>query len=373
MTRLSRVIATVGLALLAVAIVLLGAVLPNLGSAVTVRVAWQPESTNATLVSVTVSDHRAFSLPFTAAVLPGSQYSTDLKPVYVLEDSHASCFFGSLSDVQALIGRVANQYPGLPIHVVNASGVLGVLSSSPDAILLLLECGVIPVAPADPGDTALQNWLRAGGTLIWAGGPLGFFDQVVRFPQYDLSTPGWDGQTNILGFPLVDATPGPAGFPTAFSGDNAVGTIASAAAQALGVTYTPAAYGANVSEVVAHAGQDLGYDTPSNSSSGSVRSSLVFLPVGRGYVEYFGGALWGYSGQYLPNGGASLGFDVATLLGSGARFASGPVELISATVGAYSSYSLSLRYTPRPPGEIAVIRAVVGGLPYSLAVFTVGP
>lgn len=360
-----------GVAAVVLAIALISVVGPLAGPVVTASVERTQPTGGGTSITVSVSDHRAFSAPVNVAVLPGIFYGAATRPIFAFEDARASCFFGSQSDVASVVSRVQQTLSALgltqPIQVENASGVLGVLANSPHAILLLLECGVVPISPLDPSDLALRDWIAGGGTLVWAGGPLGFFNQVVTSPTYGLQTPGWAGQTELVGFPIANIVPGPPGIPTAWP-EATAGTVPSERATALGLSYAGVPYGANASEVSAHGGVNLGWNATVGSAS---RMSLAYIPVGAGGVLYFGGALWAFAGPSVPDAGADLGYDLSILLALGLAYLAGPVVSTSVLVAGWSTVEVTLTAGPSLGPLAIVVEALVGSTPVAVQGFVV--
>ncbi len=358
-----------GAAAVMLGIVLLTAAAPLAGPVVTATVERAQPVAGGTSITVSVSNHRIFPAPVNVAVLPGTLHGAKSRPIFAFEDARASCFFGSPSDVASVVSRVQQTLAGLgltqPIQVENASGVLGVLADSPHAILLLLECGVVPISPLDPADLALHNWLVGGGTLVWAGGPLGFYDQVVTSPTYALQTPGWAGQTELVGFPIANIVPGPPGIPAAWPKATS-GTVPSARAAALGLSYAGVTYGANASEVSAHGGVNLGWNATVGSTS---RMSLAYIPVGAGAVLYFGGALWAYAGPSVPDAGADLGYDLSILLSLGLDFLPGPIVSTSIVVGGLGRVGVTLTEGPSTAPLAIVVESLVGSTPVAVEGF----
>ncbi len=360
-----------GVAAVVLAIALISVVGPLAGPVVTATVERVQPAAGGTSITVSMSNHRVFAAPVNVAVLPGTFYGAATRPIFAFEDARASCLFGSQSDVASVVSRVQETLSGLgltqPIQVENASGVLGVLAGSPHAILLLLECGVIPISPLDPSDLALHNWIAAGGTLVWAGGPLGFYNQVVTSPTYGLDTPGWAGQTELVGFPIANIVPGPPGIPVAWPKATA-GTVPSARASALGLSYAGVTYGANASEVSAHGGVNLGWNATVGPTS---RMSLAYIPVGAGGVLYFGGALWAFDGPSVPDAGADLGYDLSILLALGLTYLPGPIVSTSVLLRGWSTVEVTLTAGPSVAPLAIVVESLVSSTPVAVQGFAV--
>jgi uncharacterized protein len=271
--------------------------------------------------TVSVLSHRPLPLSVSVSSLSATMLHLDQRPIYVLEDPTLSCSFGSIGDLEALEARITQELTELggplPLHVVTGAELLGVVATNPQAVVLDLECGVLPVSSFDPAGTVYTTWLQDGGVLVWSGGPLGFFHQVVSGPAVaNLSYPGWNGQRVLAGFDLTDPTAIEDLGPIASAGSPA-GTTPSPVATAMGFQYTGAVYGANVSRLEARGGTDAGYDAPAASPGAGNRTSLAFVPVDNGVIVYFGGALWPFKGPFIPNGGTDLGYDVALALAMG--------------------------------------------------------
>jgi hypothetical protein len=89
---------------------------------------------------------------------------------------------------------------------------------------------------------------------------------------------------------------------------------------ALATQYYATPTGANVSELSAHGGIDLGLDTVGEAGA-SPRTSLAYVPVGSGGILFFGGADYsGYNGYvpfaqgWITDGTAVISLDIALWL-----------------------------------------------------------
>jgi uncharacterized protein YprB with RNaseH-like and TPR domain len=287
-------------------------------------------------VSVSLSSHRPLPLSVAVSSLSAVALHLDQRPIYLLEDPSLSCSFGSLEDLEALQARLTQQLAQLggplPLRIVDGVQLLNVVATTPGAVVLDLECGVLPVSTVDPGGTVFTTWLQDGGVLVWSGGPLGFFHQVVVGPAVaNLTYPGWEGQRELVGFNLTDPTPVEYQGPVAEAGDP-TGAFPSPLATAMGFQYTGAVYGANVTQLAAHGGTDAGYDAPGATEESGNRTSLAYIPVDSGVVVYFGGALWPFRGPSIPDGGTDLGYDIALALALGVRPTAAVPQLVDLTV-----------------------------------------
>ncbi len=334
MGRRARILFTATAATLAVSIMLLAGAVPATSPALSYIVAGGTATTST--VSVSLSSHRPLPLPVSLAALSATPLHLDHRPIYLLEDPSLSCSFGSLSDLEGLQSRLTQELGELggplPLNVVNGAQLLQVVETIPQAVILDLECGVLPVSSLDPEGTVFTSWIQHGGVLVWSGGPLGFFHQVVAGPPVaNLSYPGWSGQVVLSGYSLTDPTPVLDLGPLAESG-TPIGTIASPVATAMGFQYTGAVYGANVTRLEASGGTDAGYDAVPGAARAGDRTSIAFVPVDSGVILYFGGALWPFRGPFISNAGTDLGYDIALALALGIHPSAADPEVVDLTV-----------------------------------------
>ena len=338
-------------------------VVPTLAApAISVRIVSAVESGGTLTVDLAVTSHRASPLPVTAVSAPGRLTAPDAREVYVLADSGYHTYFGSFADVVAQETRIQDQFGvygrGPTLQQITFSDLPQVMAGHPNAVIVDIEGGLLPSSILPPNSTALVTWISGGGTLVWAGGPLGFFQIAPRGGVLTIVPAGWKAQTQILGYPLTDPTGNnTARTPLAEPGQ-LEGTLPSPYATALSNVYAGVPYGANVTEVSQHGGIDLGWDQLGTHP----RTSLALLPVGYGSLYYFGGALGAYGGPSVADAGYALAIDLARLLGDGftPAFTGGPTY-IPTTVPAFGTVSVSLmRAASAGPSALLVQSAVAG-------------
>ena len=313
-------------------------------------------------VTLSVTSHRASTLSLTAVSAPGRIVPPAERPIFFVEDPGHPVLFGSAADVVFQLQRIERSLtvfgPPPPISVVSTSDLPSVLATNPRGIVMVLESGVLPTSVLPPNSTYLRAWLYGGGTLVWAGGPIGFFQQADGPSGARILPIGWRAQTQLLGYPLTDPTGNASALlPLGQSGDSTA-SAPSPYSSALATVYRGVPFGANLSQVFAHGGVDLGWDEPGPHA----RSSLVYLPEGYGSIFYFGGALSAPGSPGVADGGYSLAIDVARLLGTG--FVPSPLGSPAyrhVAVDPFGSSSIRLdRVSPPTPAVLIVQSSVLG-------------
>jgi hypothetical protein len=252
-------------------------------------------------------------------LLEGTTTNVSGRSLYVWFDPEYPAREAAPSDLLGLEERVANELQefGSPLRarLADTPELLQVLRSQPRAMVAIIGGGTLP-DPLFGGPTPLlRSWVESGGTLFWAGTPLGYYDGNETWngslSNEDL---GWEGQERLLGFPLED----PIGDPSKEAAGPLYSDTPSPLGAALGISYEGTADGANVSQVEAAGGTDLGFiaATPSDPSA-SERTSLAYLPLGEGGIYYFGGGIWTTGLGSIPDADLTLSDDLALLAGIG--------------------------------------------------------
>ncbi|MCI4335701.1 MAG: hypothetical protein L3K17_00680 [Thermoplasmata archaeon] len=211
---------------------------------------------------------------------------------------------------------------------------------------------------------------------MWAGGPLGFSAGHPTVPSgFHYDSPAWAGQLDLAGFPLTDvARLAPRGTATTTPSPPLLGTNQSSLGGALDLQYPGTADGANVSEVVAHAGVVLGTIAASPGPAGvSPRTSICFLPVGEGGIYYFGGADLSSYQSYVPfangwitGGTLDVASDMAELIGLGFTPVSGPSTSQDVQLGPGESIVKSLSLANYTGGVAVLVRCGVDWTTFAL-------
>lgn len=264
------------------------------------------------------------------SLVPGES-SNPVNHVFVLYDPNMFVRFGTPNDVVGLeerIGDYLNQLSTpIPVSLVSSSQLLPDLESNPHAAFIDFAYATIPDNVFSPNTTMLRSWIASGGTLIWAGGPLAYFEgHVTSAGSFVYDNLGWAGQQDLTGFPLEDAI----GNPASRSYGPLIGTSESTVGASLGIMYPGTPDGANLTEVLRHNGTDLGFDAAVGSTS--ERTSLVFVPINQGRLFYFGGAIWGDGLGIVPGADSSLSTDIELLVGTGYSPLPGPTTFTNVTL-----------------------------------------
>lgn len=315
-------------------------------------------------VTATFTNARDVPLPLHVGTLPGQAQHPPPQALMLVDPSYPA-IFGSYADVLALEQRVGALLAaaGAPTQLqpVTAAGLSSVLNATPGGTLIVAEYGSVPPYLLSNRSAPLASWVRGGGTLIWAGGPLGFFEAPAGDGARGCCPGGlgWAGQLAMVGFPLTDpvnasSSPGePDGGPT-------IGTVVPALGAAWGTLYDGTQFGANVSELTAHGGFALGGET---AGAATARTSLAYLPLGAGRLFFFGNAIWSPTGQYTPDGGLALSVDIARLLDAGVLPSGGPAFSTDLDIGGGETVAVTLPVAPGVPA-VLVATASIGGVPF---------
>lgn len=270
-----------------------------------------------------------------------------------------------LGDVQRLRLYLAEAGDPVPVDSVNASQAASVLRADPHAAFAIIG---LPAPDSIWSDATafLANWVREGGLLIWAGGPLGYSSGHPIAGGFVFDGPGWQGQETLAGYNLTDSAPYlPAGATTTRPAPPLDGTDSTPLGEALGTQYYATPAGANVTQLAAHGDLSLGFTSPVGGEGGaSPRASVAYLPEGLGGILFFAGAdSAGYSGYvpfatgWITDGTAVLTLDIALWLALGAIPSPGPAVSQDANVPAWGSSTVTVSVPTSGPLEwVAVDR-----------------
>ncbi|MCI4370547.1 MAG: hypothetical protein L3J81_04370, partial [Thermoplasmata archaeon] len=187
-------------------------------------------------------------------ILPGTERFPG--PIHVFADPSYPEPNGSFTTTEEVAERVALALSGsgdsVPIDTVNGGALPALLAAGPVGTLVVLG-GLVPDTVLSNSSTTLAAWVTGGGTLMWAGGPLGWSEGHPT-PGGFVSDPlGWQGQLDLVHYPMSDVgRPGPL-----------LSWNASPIAAAFGTTYNGTPAGADTSAVGGNGGVDLGLIGPS--------------------------------------------------------------------------------------------------------------
>lgn len=314
-----------------------------------------PSSINVTL-RLTARDG---AINVHVAVIPGESLPP-VSRVLVFYDPAFFLRFGTTVDVVGLEDRLSEYLsalsPSIPVSFVDSAQLPTALSDNPNAAFIDFCYATLPDTVLSTNSTLLHTWISGGGTLIWAGGPLAFFEgnptPTGGFQYEDL---GWSGQSAVVGFPLEDSI----GDPAAVSAGPLLASNESSAGSALGISYDGTPDGANTTELAEHNGTDLGFDS-AHVGEAAPRTSLAFVPVGDGRVFFFGGAIWGDGEGIIPNAAGYLASDIALLLETGYFPLHGPSVAENVTLHALTPTLVTLRASGQYTHMIALVTSTAG-------------
>lgn len=295
-------------------------------------------------------------LPAHVGLLSGT-LRTD-RPVYVLADPRYPSDYASYAEILEVSSRIAAV---APLQRVDAAGVDSVVRSGIPSTLVVLG-GIVPDSLLSNSSDLLGSWVRGGGLLVWAGGPLGFDEGHLSGSGTFVPDPmGWAGQVALAGYALTDpGAPGPL-----------LGTNETAAASALGIRFLGTASGANETALGTHGGFAIGWSSASPRSSEGSRVSVAYLPVGSGGILFFGGSfrIPSPASGYIPGADFGLSSDLATLLGSGYVPEAGPSTASALWLASDAQQVVTLRLPAGAPAH-AVAIATSPALPVPIVVWS---
>lgn len=286
-------------------------------------------------------------------------------PVYLFSDPTFPELYATHDEstgiLAQLTGELASMEPSRPVSTVGA-GALGDLLEQTSGATLVIVDGVVPDDIWSNSTDRLAQWVAAGGTLVWAGGPLGFSSGHPN-PEggFDYDGPGWSGEARLAGWWLTDpnesTSTGSSRDPSA-----SIGTGASPAALALGVQFYGTAYGANVTALLGHGGVDLGWSEPARGAFGA-RTSVAGFVVGAGAVYYFGESARTPGGAALPLAANDLCADIALLVALGYRPVSTPlVAANDIELGPWAATTVVLSLAGHGPYLELFVRSALPGV-----------
>lgn len=319
-------------------------------------------------VHLRVTSGRPYPVPVHAALFTGHEVGVT-RQAYLLADPNFPAVFGGTPDVLALGVRVSQQLTQMgsnqSLRTVTADQLANVLTHDSTGILVVVEYGILPSTIFSNTTDLLGPWIRGGGTLIWAGGPLGYYNGTVGSPpgRWVPSGPAWNGQVRLVGFPLTDPpVAAPPGWPAVPLGGPVMGSIPSPLAQGLALGYNGTIYGANVSQLVSHGGLSMGFLSGTDPNAIGARTSIAFLRVGLGAIYYFGGAVGGPTHQTVPYGGLRLSLDVAHLLAFDLAPVAGRTSTQDTTVPPAGVVTMVLTIPLSSSGILLLVETAVEGV-----------
>jgi hypothetical protein len=275
-------------------------------------------------------------------LLPGSE--RDRGPIYVFADPAYPDTYGSYTATHQVVERVELSLTSSGfspvIEYVNGSGLLNVVNGPAEGTLVVLG-GVIPDGALSNTTAPLADWVADGGTLVWAGGALGSQEGHPTKGPFNWDPLDWKGQLDLVHYPMTDV--GPDG-PLLANRSTNLGA-------AFGTAYNGTPTGANTSELKAHGGFDLGFDSLGPAPGEAPRTSLAYQPVDYGGIYFFGGS---FSAQTrppsdVPNADFAFTDDLSVLIASGFVPSAGSGASSNVQLGTLESENVTLTV---PAGEV---------------------
>ncbi|MCI4325861.1 MAG: hypothetical protein L3K00_08310 [Thermoplasmata archaeon] len=244
-------------------------------------------------------------------LIPGSRWASG--PVYFFGDPNYPSPYATYTQavqVAELVGvSLGEDGVSAPVSLVDAAQLPAVLASRGPSTLVVVG-GLLPDSVLAGQSSPVEKWILGGGSLVWAGGPLGYAEgHPLPDGTFYWDPLLWQGQLDLVGFPLTDP-----GNPAPLSA-----STPSAIATTLGLEYNGTPSGANVTRVAQFGGTVLGWTTGPGPDGASPRASLVSIPVGAGRVLFFGGAFVAATRpqQYVPLADFTLSADLTLLFQTG--------------------------------------------------------
>ena len=249
-----------------------------------------PTSVNSSIAGSTLTTHDSFlvdtgQLPLELSLVaaPISSVEND-RPVFIYYDgaypslgNEPSGWIGIADHLPAELSL--RGYSG-QIQIVNATGLRRVLTQNFTSIVVI-PSGVFPSTVQNSTQGSVRDWLRAGGVLVWMGGPFGYHsgpvtNRIINPMTANMSIAS-ESQEQILGYqfglPALNGTSRIAGSNTRFS-------------SALNLTYSDVWTAPTQGVLKTIGGIAIGH---TQNSSDTSRSSISLIPVGFGRIILFGG------------------------------------------------------------------------------------
>ncbi|MEM1986548.1 MAG: hypothetical protein QXQ24_07420 [Nitrososphaeria archaeon] len=211
--------------------------------------------------------------------LPLKNQPVDL-PIFIYYDKTYPSATSEMS-IQGLIDHLVailklNSYKG-SITLVNASELSYIMQQFNKSVIII-PTGVLPETVHNKTNSLVGKWLKSGGIMFWVGeGFLVYSGKKSKtLDWFSPETPGWESHEKEIGFQLVYGSP---------SIQNWLANVTSPFSEALDIQYSSVKFGAFVNSVYLHNGYVLGKIGGDNFD----RASVVAVPIGLGWLIYFGG------------------------------------------------------------------------------------
>lgn len=191
------------------------------------------------------------------------------------------------------------------VQVVNASALRQVMIQNFTSVVVI-PSGVFPTTVQNSTKGLAGNWMRGGGTLVWMGGPFGFYSDPSS--QHSLNPAVTDfsivssSQTRILGYSL-EVQP--------LNDSSRIATLSTPFSSGLNLTYSDVWVAPTLGLLKSVGGLAIGH---LQNSSDVSRSSESIIPVGTGRLILFGGPV---TGILTTDGEDGIAHDLAQVLSLG--------------------------------------------------------
>ena len=220
------------------------------------------------------------------ALVPFNQSRDDLPIYFYFDDSYPLV----LTSVNAYLGLynfltsdLAEKNIQNTIQIVDAKGLVEKMGDGKS--IIIMSSGILPDTVYSKDKNLVTQWLESGGIMFWLGDGFGYYSAAEGREIKDDSEHGkigWEGQEKILGKNYL--------FGEVFEPvEKSLADTATQIAQALGLKYRYITTGAVMSELARNNASSIGFNKNINDNFG--RSSISFIPVGKGRLILFGSGI----------------------------------------------------------------------------------
>lgn len=220
-----------------------------------------------------------------------------------------------------------------PVSIVDARGLGRVLAQNYSSTVVI-PSGVFPSTVQNETSSEVASWLRGGGTLVWMGGPFGFYSESILvkdstlLPLSSIASISSSSQEKILGYALNDPP---------LNGTDRIAQLNTRYSSALNLTYSDVWTAPSLALLKSVGGLAVGHLQNMTAES---RSSISLIPVGLGRVILFGGPV---TNVLTADGEDVIAHDAAQILSIGSSLGNGQVESSTFTLPPETSNNLAFR------------------------------
>jgi|GEM_PF-1767646 len=231
---------------------------------------------------VTISNNTNTENTYRVTSIPYNKDIVNL-PYYFYADTSYPIVGASTITALGVVDHLQSELKGKEVSesvtTVDAKRLSTIMRQGPAVVII--TTGVLPDTVLSDSEDLVGAWLRKGGCIIWAGDAFGYYygkpnESLKKITSTAL---GWASQEKILGTNILSSE----NYNTNMS--ETLGNTPCKVAEALSIRYKYTQTGAIASLLRSVKGTNLGW---SLTTENDVRTSLAWVPVGKGGVLIFG-------------------------------------------------------------------------------------